>query len=99
MLNDGTPTRLFHKKRCPDISLCSLLFSDRVKWQVPPDSVGSDHFPILLEISEFNFFKEEFKKEIHVLKMDWDKFSSILDNKLEKYNEFNFKSSTHMKSL
>ena len=52
--------------------------------------MGSDHFPIEIEIYGFNFFKEEFKKKVQVFKMDWEKFSCILDKKLEKYKEYNF---------
>ena len=50
ILNDGSSTRIYTKKSCPDITLCSAYYSDKVRWEVASDSSGSDYYPISIQI-------------------------------------------------
>ncbi|CAH2004725.1 unnamed protein product [Acanthoscelides obtectus] len=54
IMNDGTPTRFVApniRKSAPDITICSPDIAQLTSWKVCDDTLGSDHFPITLDIT------------------------------------------------
>lgn len=89
LLNDGSPTRRVFPTQNPksavDLSVCSPSLSSLTSWQILPLSYGSDHFPIIISISNS---ASPFRNPCPTLKYrlsgaDWISYSSTLDLKLE----------------
>ncbi|VEN60735.1 unnamed protein product [Callosobruchus maculatus] len=52
-MNDGSPTRLAapnQQQSAPDITLCSPDIAQISHWQTTVDTLGSDHFPIIISV-------------------------------------------------
>ena len=57
VLNDGSPTRLSNdgsRLSAIDLSICSQSLALDFDWRTLPDSMGSDHLPILLGLNSCN---------------------------------------------
>lgn len=79
-LNDGQSTRVERpglQKSVVDISLSSPDISI-LKWSVTPDTLGSDHFPILMEFDSRHQINDTIfpKSKWNIKKANWDLYSS-----------------------
>ena len=79
VLNDGSPTYQHHNGTTSqiDLSITSANISLSTGWQVLPDSMGSDHFPILITLNNAITVLEPQHIEHYVTKKaDWLTFKS-----------------------
>lgn len=106
LLNDGSPTRRVlptqNPKSAVDLSFCSPSLSSSTSWSVLPNTYGSDHYPILMSISNRPSIATDSSPfpKYKVGKDKWDDFISSVENKLnlippnsennftENYNKF-----------
>jgi hypothetical protein len=83
ILNDGAQTHIDYKGNpsSPDLSILYGTLDYEISWRVDNFSyVNSDHFPIIIETKEA---KQPDKIRWDFKKADWDKWNSILQQKLE----------------
>lgn len=66
-----------------DLVLSTMSIADKINFEVYDGTLGSDHFPIVLDIdaSCHTYQRKSFK--ITSLKTNWDLFENILENKFE----------------
>ena len=98
-INDDTPTRLRslnQQHTAPDLTFCTTNLISNTKWKVYPDTMNSDHFPIILTINMGANLddKRTFRRNIHMI--DWSLYkyqmneytNNILqsENNIELYN-------------
>ena len=85
ILNDGTETRLTHGNNYPsivDLSLVSASLSSHFNYEVLEDSLGSDHFPILItHNSPGGNTPQNFNPRFKTENADWMLFGQIIQNK------------------
>lgn len=88
ILNDGTETRINYGSINPsivDVSFCSASISAQFSYEVLEDSLGSDHFPILLRKTlSLNQWPVNFKPKFKTEVADWNCYKNIIIN--EFYN-------------
>ncbi|XP_026475555.1 uncharacterized protein LOC113380589, partial [Ctenocephalides felis] len=86
LVNNGSPTLVFkNSKTVVDITLCSSEIINKIKWEVQKESLGSDHFPIHVEL---NVKKDKYintsVRKWNCKRADWDKYKSVIEEKCEK---------------
>ena len=87
-LNNGNATRLqrpLQNKSVVDISLCSTDLANNITWNTCQDTLGSDHFPIVLEIS-LHYKKNNIifpKAKWNLNKANWPLYSSLIEQKFD----------------
>ena len=102
ILNNGSSTRLERprqQKSVVDISLCSSDIASKMTWTIGTDTLGSDHFPIVMNLLTNNFFMNEKilpKSKWNIDKADWTLYTASIkedfenlpsmNNTQEKYN-------------
>ncbi|VEN61719.1 unnamed protein product [Callosobruchus maculatus] len=95
ILNNGNPTRIsvpsnVNQFSAVDLTLVSSEIADITEWEVLPDSMGSDHFPILLTILNNN---QSFEISPYCRWNDacgnWDKFQDSLNKSLNDIANLN----------
>lgn len=64
-----------------DLTLATITLADKCEWEVLKDNViGSDHFPITIQVGMEVTIEHEVKNERWILeKADWDKFRENSD--------------------
>ncbi|XP_026475580.1 uncharacterized protein LOC113380628 [Ctenocephalides felis] len=86
ILNNGKPTLKFkNNMSVVDISLCSHNFAHRIDWNVCDDSLGSDHYPILLKLRGVPRTRK-YNPSWNCKKADWTKYQSEIGKNLESFN-------------
>lgn len=95
VLNDGSPTRrvLPHQnsKSVVDLSLSSASISSLISWKVLSSSYGSDHFPILLSITQSpppRITPNPSLKQYKLRDPDWHAYATSVDNILDSLPSF-----------
>ncbi|XP_026475063.1 uncharacterized protein LOC113378715 [Ctenocephalides felis] len=86
LVNNGSPTLVFkNTKTVVDITLCSSEIINKIKWEVQKESLGSDHFPIHVELNVKNdkYINTSVRKW-NCKRADWDKYKSVIEEKCEK---------------
>ncbi len=89
VINENTPTRLPSNGNAtsPDISLASISLMNSVDWKTMT-SLGSDHLPIIIKVStNINPIKSDYRSFINFEKADWNRFTSITEDKFENLEE------------
>lgn len=97
IMNNSSPTRLTGPNEClsaPDLSLCSPNLASLLSWNILDDSLGSDHFPIILSLhiscSPSNLrYSSKLKHKLPELKDDWVIFKQYVDNKISSLPAIN----------
>jgi hypothetical protein len=82
LLNDGSPTRLNKAQgtlSCIDLTLASPKISASLAWGVVNDTMGSDHFPLIISLNakineDQNLPKQ---KKLNYEKADWSTFHTL----------------------
>ncbi len=77
LLNDGSPTRIDDSTgnlSVLDLSLVSPAISGSCQWQTIDDSLGSDHFPIIIKFSSDTVMQPSAPK-FNVKRADWKAFT------------------------
>ena len=86
ILNDGSITRLGTSTSCPsaiDLSICSNDLALDTIWKTIPDTMGSDHLPILIDLGGCYKYPPAAKERIDKTKhVDWRKFRSDISHKI-----------------
>lgn len=91
ILNDGSPTRRVYPSQNPksavDLSLCSPSLSPYVTWKILPLTYGSDHFPIVVSLSNKSspYCNPSPSLKYRLSDVDWSVYSSSLDIKLASF--------------
>lgn len=104
ILNDGSPTRLTKENKISavDLTLATPNVASLSHWQTITDTLGSDHFPILLQIDNHTTSQENQtvrpKSKWNTNKANWVLYDNVADNYFasnpnfqdidEKYNYF-----------
>lgn len=103
ILNNGDSTRLTSpniNKSVVDITLATSALASQMNWNVYSDSLGSDHFPILIQyFINLNFDNIVYpKSKWNTNKANWELYESLLEHSfqyppqgmttLDKYNYF-----------
>ena len=89
VLNDNSPTRLPSNGNAtsPDISLTSISLMNSIEWKTMTN-LGSDHLPIIIKINtRISPIKSDFRNFINFEKADWNKFTSITEERFENLAE------------
>lgn len=81
-LNDGSGTRMDvvrGTESAIDLTLATITLADKCEWEVLKDNaIGSDHFPIKIQVGMEVVIEREVKNERWILeKADWEKFREI----------------------
>lgn len=82
VLNDGTPTRVnpMGNHSAVDISFTSHVLVDRLAWEVLDDTMGSDHYPIVIGIQiNPKSFTVNPSTKWNDSRADWDTFHKVLE--------------------
>lgn len=90
-LNDGSGTRMDMARGTEsaiDLTLATATLADKCEWEVlNRDAVGSDHFPIRIEMGMEVSVEREIHNERWILeKADWNKFRQISEERLSYVN-------------
>lgn len=97
-LNDGSPTRLNFQSDVAsivDVSFCSAYLAPSLIWRTLEDSMGSDHFPILITRDTYLPNREAgFTPKFITEKADWNRYQEEIVQKLLRVPSF---SSTNAK--
>lgn len=87
LLNDSTPTRMpdrvEHAPTAIDLSLVSPSLAPVTSWEVIQDDLGSDHFPIKINIGIKGevYINKTATIKYNYNKADWSRFRELLTNK------------------
>ena len=99
IINDGSPTRTSPETgqgSSPDITLAGSFWSNKASWSVIDNSMGSDHFPILIElkcnVSHTPAFQGAPKWKIR--DADWENFRKDVDDRMDEVD-----TSTSLKNI
>ena len=82
ILNTGQPTHVAQRgtETHIDVSLCSSRLGVNGNWEIVPDLMGSDHFPILVRFNESPSFEQTAGPKWKLRKANWSQFKQILDD-------------------
>ena len=94
LLNDKAPTRISIKAGCPDLALCTSNILDKLSFSVGIDSFGSDHFPLLISINNFDRFRCKPQNIFSLTRVNWTSFRPDI----EKTPFFNVENFTNVNS-
>ena len=78
ILNNGKPTRIHNNNSCPDVSISTLDIEHRLHWDVVEDSMGSDHFPLSIELDGFSDHYSNGKTRFRLSKIRWEDFNDFI---------------------
>ena len=84
ILNDGRITRVpdikNHKPSALDLTLVSPKLADLCTWDVCEDTLGSDHYPLIIDINDYeeNLEEEDLIPRFNYKKADWEKYKQLL---------------------
>lgn len=83
-LNDGSGTRMDvvrGTESAIDLTLATVTLADKCEWEVLKDNaIGSDHFPIKIQVGMEVAIEHEVQNERWILeKADWNKFREFSD--------------------
>ncbi|KAL3271776.1 hypothetical protein HHI36_022246 [Cryptolaemus montrouzieri] len=72
-----------------DISLCSPNVASDFNWEVVDDTLGSNHFPIIIRSDQLNLEIEHSigSKKWNLENVDWKKYAAEFDEELQKLDE------------
>lgn len=88
IINDGSPTRRVYPNQNPrtavDLTICSPSLSSILSWKILNISYGSDHYPIIINISRRVSPPQNFCPSLkyRLTDVDWTLYSSTLDSKI-----------------
>ena len=89
MLNTGQPT--FQKTQggtsVLDLSFASNSLANKCEWSVINSTLGSDHVPTFVDISENIDYNIDISKKWKLDKANWKKFQFLLDNTQNVHND------------
>lgn len=89
IMNSGSPTRRAFPHQNPnsavDLTICSASLASVLSWNILTHTFGSDHFPIIINISDRVNPSQNFCPSFKYRLVDdkWPSFSSSLENKLD----------------
>ena len=83
ILNNGKSTRVHGNNSYPDVAICSLDIDHRLHWDVVEDSMGSDHFPLSIEVDGFLDQNTNGKTKFRLSKVRWDDFNDFILQNME----------------
>ena len=89
-LNNGQPTRLnspTQQPTTPDLTISSLDLRPYLSWNIFPDNIQSDHFPIIINwtIKSTTPLSISYRKKIN--QINWELYSSFIEDYI--YNNTN----------
>ncbi|CAH2008552.1 unnamed protein product [Acanthoscelides obtectus] len=92
-MNDGSPTRLVAPNQqvtAPDVTICSRDIAQISHWQLTSDTLGSDHFPILMFIRlSFQVYDTIYPKyKWNMKKANWSLYHDLLEDIFDSTPEF-----------
>ena len=93
LLNDGSITRIPDRSNdiCSaiDLSFISASLASQCQWMVQDDTLGSDHLPIIIDLTFDNIDKieNELEKGFDTRRADWTLFQNILHEKFTLNSE------------
>lgn len=95
LLNDGACTRINRpdqRKSAVDLTLVSDNIASLIDWKVLPESLGSDHLVILLEISPKSTenVNTRSQEKFNLKKIDWDKFRFYTEQQLTEDKDITY---------
>lgn len=87
ILNNGSSTRVNlpgHNKSVVDVSFCSPDIVTKLQWNVTSDTLGSDHYPILINYISDTIHETEYlpKYKWNFKKANWSKFCELVDSRI-----------------
>ncbi|CAH1999250.1 unnamed protein product [Acanthoscelides obtectus] len=93
VMNDGSPTRLVAPNQqvtAPDVTICSRDIAQISHWQLTSDTLGSDHFPILMFIPlSFQVYDTIYPKyKWNMKKANWCLYHDLLEDIFDSTPEF-----------
>ena len=101
LLNDGRPTRVphvsGHRETSIDLTLVSPNIALDSSWYTIPDTLGSDHIPIVINLKEERqkcINQEDKVPKYQYKKADWDAFKFFLTCSANEYEQNIINSST-----
>nr|CAI5823539.1 unnamed protein product [Callosobruchus analis] len=80
VLNTGEATRSSspnEQKSVVDVTICSSVIAFGVTWEVVQDTLGSDHYPILLQMNVSNESTIQPKSKWNIKFAKWDLYNVI----------------------
>lgn len=88
VLNTGPSTRLDRpgiQKSVVDLSLASTDIANKITWNVFPDCLGSDHFPLMMKLESIHHKNEYIfpKSKWNLNKANWPLYTQLLTNFFE----------------
>ena len=89
-LNDKTPTRLGslgQNHSAPDLTFCSNNLVNNVHWEVFPDTLNSDHFPIILTTDSIIQNNDSITSRYNIKNFNGERFSQYLKEKVIEIKE------------
>lgn len=92
-LNDGSETLIpnpNHKNKSSiDLTICSTDLTTMCEWRTDMISLGSNHFPILVELNtgQENAINLSYPNKLNLKKADWIQFSQLVDNHITNSTE------------
>ena len=87
ILNDGRITRVpevkGHRPSAIDLTFIAPKLADKCTWDIYDDSLGSDHYPIIIDINDYSetLDEEDLIPKFQYKKANWQLYKSILSNK------------------
>ena len=93
ILNDGRFTRVpevkGHRPPALDLSLLSPKLADLCTWDIYDDTLGSDHYPIIIDINDYEeqLDEEDLIPKFQYKKVNWEKFKEVLNNENLEIND------------
>ena len=92
VLNDGSPTLLgtpYRRESSVDLTICSPSLMSQSFWSVLNCTYGSDHFPILIKINDWDSHVPNFTPRRNLKKANWIKFARDVDSSISKLPKIN----------
>ena len=88
LLNNGSPTLRTNPNEnisCVDLTFCSPILSSQMSWYVLPNSYGSKHYPIIINMLNIirspTFARKPLLKH-NLNNVDWSLYKNLLDSKV-----------------
>ena len=80
-LNNGQPTRLntpSQQPTAPDLTFCSLTIRPYLIWNIFPDNMHSDHFPLVITWENANINSIRLQHRKNIRNINWELYTSYI---------------------
>ena len=93
ILNNGSATRRVRpseNKSAVDLTLCSVDICNRCHWDISSDTLGSDHYPIVITFESLGICQGQIHPKIkwNTKEANWPFYTCFIDSKISNPNSF-----------